>query len=136
MARSFLASLANAMLDAYESHIGTAPKLRFYSGTIPANAAAARTGTLLAELSLPSDWMGNASAAAKALAGSWSGTGLPAAGAGTNIGYFSVMNTAGSTCFDQGTVTVTGGGGDLTLDNISIASGQAISINTFGLTLA
>jgi hypothetical protein len=34
----------------------------------------------------------------------------------------------------QGTVTATGGGGDLTLDNTSIASAQSISINTFTIT--
>lgn len=136
MARGFSATVLNAMLDAYETAIGASPKLRFYTGAMPATAAAARTGTLLAELTLPADWMGGASAAAKALAGVWSGTGLPAAGAGTNIGYFSVMNAAGSVCHDQGTVTVTGGGGDMTLNNINIADAQAISVSTFGLTLA
>jgi hypothetical protein len=39
-----------------------------------------------------------------------------------------------STCHIQGTVTVTGGGGDLTLDNTSIASAQTVVINTFTLT--
>jgi hypothetical protein len=34
----------------------------------------------------------------------------------------------------QGTVTATGGGGDMTLDNVSIASSQAVTVNTFTLT--
>lgn len=135
MARSFSSTVLNAMLDAYETAIGASPRLRFYTGAMPANTAAARTGTLLAELALPADWMGNAAVAAKALAGSWAGNGLPAAGAGTNIGYFSVMNAAGTVCHDQGTVTVTGGGGDMTLNNINIADGQAISVSTYALTI-
>jgi len=34
----------------------------------------------------------------------------------------------------QGSVTVTGGGGDLTLDNVSIAAAQAVTITGFTLT--
>ena len=34
----------------------------------------------------------------------------------------------------QGTVTLTGGGGDMTLDNTSIASGQAVNVTSFTLT--
>jgi hypothetical protein len=135
MARSFLASLANAMLDAYETHIGAAPRLRFYTGAPPASAATARTGTLLAELTLPSDWMAAAVAGSSALAGTWTGTGLPAAGTGTAIGHFAMMNAAGTVCFDQGTITVTGGGGDMTLDNVSLATGQTITVTGFTLGL-
>jgi hypothetical protein len=55
---------------------------------------------------------------------------LPAAGVGTNIGYYRIYNNAGSTCHEQGTVTVTGGGGDMTVNNVNIANGQAISITS------
>ena len=34
----------------------------------------------------------------------------------------------------QGSVTATGGGGDLTLDNAVIAVSQVVTINTFTLT--
>jgi hypothetical protein len=34
----------------------------------------------------------------------------------------------------QGTVTVTGGGGDLTLDDVTIESGQTVTITAFSLT--
>jgi hypothetical protein len=134
MARSYSVAVCNAMLDAYEAAIGAAAVLRFYSGSMPANCAAARTGTLLASITLPSNWMADAASGAKALAGSWSGAGVSGAGAGTNIGYFSIFDASGTTCHDQGTVTVTGGGGDMTLDNINIADGQVISISAFALT--
>lgn len=124
----------NALLDAIETATGTSPKLRFYSGSAPANCAAARTGTLLAEGTLPSDWMAAASSGAKALAGTWTITGQAGASTGTNIGHYAIMDNAGTTCHEQGTVTVTGGGGDVTVDNISIANAQVCTITSKTLT--
>ena len=135
MARGYSVAVRNAMLDAYESTIGTAPLLRFYSGSMPATAGDATTGTLLASITLPSDWLAAASSGSKALLGTWAGAGVSGAGTGTNIGYFRLFNAAGSTCHDQGTVTVTGGGGDLTVNNINIADTQAISVTGFTLAI-
>ena len=123
-------AVANARLDAIETTAGVSAKLRIYSGAQPANCAAARSGTLLCEMTLPSDWLAAASAGAKAKSGTWSGTG---AAAGT-AGHFAIMDSAGTTCHMQGSITATGGGGDMTLDNTSIASSQAISVTTFTLT--
>lgn len=117
-------------MDAMESTIGTAAKLQIRSGTVPANCGAADSGTLLVELDLPSDWMAAASGGSKAKAGTWSDT---ADAAGT-AGHWRLKDSSGATCHAQGTVTATGGGGDLTLDNTSIASGQTVTINTFSLT--
>jgi hypothetical protein len=78
-------------------------------------------------MALPSDWMAAASSAAKSKSGTWSGTG---AAAGT-AGYFRIVDNAKTTCGMQGTVTATGGGGDLTLDNTSIAVSQAVSVTSF-----
>lgn len=123
-------AVANARLDAIETTAGVSAKLRIYSGAQPANCAAARSGTLLCEMTLPSDWLAAASAGAKAKSGTWSGTG---AAAGT-AGHFAIMDSAGTTCHMQGSITATGGGGDMTLDNTSIAVSQAISVTTFTLT--
>lgn len=120
----------NARLDSFETVVGASAKLSFYTGAQPANCAAAASGTLLATLTLPADWMANASGGTKALAGSWTGTG---SGAGT-AGYFRITDNAGTTCHKQGSVTATGGGGDLTLDNVVIAAAQAITITGFTLT--
>jgi hypothetical protein len=73
MAIQLSTAVRNAMLDAYETTVGTSPKMRILTGAAPANCAAAQTGTLLAELTLPSDWAANAASGAKGLAGSWSG---------------------------------------------------------------
>lgn len=134
MAFQLSVAARNAGLDAYETAVGTSAKLDLYSGAMPANCAAADSGTLLATISLPSDWMANASAGAKAMTGSWTGTGGAGAGAGTNIGYFRIKDSTNTTCHMQGTVTATGGGGDMTVDNINIANGQAFTVNTFNLT--
>lgn len=132
MAVQFSVAVRNAMLDAYEIAIGTAPKLRLYTGSMPANNAAARTGTLIAEMTLPSDWMAAASAGSKAKAGTWQDLAADAAG---TVGYYSIMDAAGTTCHDQGTVTATGDGGDMTIDNVVVAVNQQVVVNTFTKTM-
>jgi hypothetical protein len=123
-------AVRNARLDAIETTVGTTAKLAFYSGAVPANCAASNPAGLLATLTLPSDWLANASAGSKALLGTWTGS---ASGAG-NAASFRVFASDGTTCGAQGTVTATGGGGDLTLDNINIANAQTINITSFTLT--
>jgi hypothetical protein len=123
-------TVRNARLESIESTIGTSPKLRLYTGAAPANCAAARSGTLLAELTLPGNWLADASGGTKVLAGTWSGT---ASNAGT-AGHWAIMDAAGTTCHMQGTLSATGGGGEMQLDNPVIASGQSISVSTFTIT--
>lgn len=124
-------TVRNARLDTIESTIGTAAVLRIYSGAQPANCAAANSGTLLAEMTLPSDWMAAASSGSKALSGTWQDASANNAG---TAGHFRVYESTATTCHLQGSVTATGGGGDLTLDNTSIAAGQSITITSFTLT--
>lgn len=131
MAIQYSVEVRNAQLDAFESTTGAAPKLRIYSGSAPANTAAAATGTMLCEITLPSDWMNAASSGSKTLLGTWSGTGDAAAGTGTTAGYFRIWNSGATTCHLQGTA---GASGDLVLNNASIASGQAVSVTQFTLT--
>ena len=134
MSVQYSVTLRNSQLDLVESTTGATALLRLYSGSVPADCAAAASGTLLCTITLPSDWMNAASAGTKTLLGTWSGSGDVAAGSGTAAGYFRVLESTGVTTHLQGTVTVTGGGGDLTVDNTSIASGQLISITTFTIT--
>lgn len=119
----------NARLDVVETAIGTAPTLNLYSGSAPANCAAADTGTLLATLTLPSDWMANAAAGAKAMAGSWSGT--ASGGSAATPTHFRIK--AGATCHLQGTAGI--GSGECQV-NGTITSGQAVSISSFSITAA
>lgn len=124
-------SVRNARLDVVESTISTAPLLRIYSGSMPADCATAASGTLLAEITLPSDWMAAASSGTKAKSGTWTDSSANATG---TAGYFRIYDSGGTTCHVQGTLTATGGGGDMTLDNTSIASAQSVTVSTFTLT--
>jgi len=126
MAFQFSTGARNAALDAIETTVSTAPTLEIRSGSVPANCAAAATGTVLATLVLPSDWLAAASGGAKALSGTWQDASADATG---TAGHFRINQ--GATCHIQGTVTATGGGGDMTLDNVSIASGQQVTVTAF-----
>ncbi len=129
MAFQFSTAARNAALDAIEAAAGTAPTLTIRTGSVPANCAAARAGTVLATLTLPSDWLTAASNGSKALSGTWQDVVADAAG---TAAHFSIDQ--GATCHIQGTVTATGGGGDMTIDNTSIAAGQQVTITSFNLT--
>lgn len=121
----------NARLDAVETAIGASPKLRFYTGAMPANCAAARTGTLLVEMALPADWMSAASAASKAKLGTWSGVAV--AGAAATPGYACIMDTAGTTCHQQGTSGIASG--EIPVDG-TITAGQTVTVNSYTLNSA
>lgn len=125
----FSTATRNASIDAIETAIGTAPTLEIRSGAVPANCAAADSGTVLATMTLPSDWLAAASNGSKTFLGTWQDTSADATG---TAGHFRIK--VGATCHIQGTVTATGGGGDMTLDNISIASAQQVTITSFTLT--
>ena len=119
----------NARLDSVETAISTAPTLKLYSGSAPANCAAADTGTLLVSMTLPSDWMAAANAASKAMAGSWSGT--ASGGAGATPTHFRLFQ--GATCHLQGTAGI--GSGECQV-NGTITSGQTVSVSSFVINAA
>lgn len=131
MALQYSTAVRNAQLDAVETTIGTSAVLKIRTGAAPANCAAADSGTVLATLTLPSDWMAAASSGSKAKSGTWEDTSADATG---TAAHFRLYASDGTTCHAQGTVTATGGGGDMTVDNTSFASGQAFTVTTFTLT--
>jgi hypothetical protein len=132
MAIQYSVAVRDAQNDAFESTIGTAPTLEIRTGAPPANCAAADSGTLLATGALPSDWLTASSSGTKSKNGTWTVTGQAGAGSGTAGGHFRIKQ--GGTCHMQGTFTGSGGGGDMTADNNSIANTQAVTVNTFNLT--
>ncbi len=123
-------AVRNARLDAIETAIGASAVLKIRTGTVPANVAAADSGTVLATCSLPSDWLAAASAGAKAKSGTWEDTSADASG---TAAHFRIYASDGTTAHIQGTVTVTGGGGDMTVDSVSFTSGQAFTVTSFSL---
>ena len=127
MAIQWSVGLRNHLLDQYEAYIGTSARVQFWTGSMPANAAAAATGTKVAEFTLPSDWAAAASAGSKSFSTPFNTIGLAAG----NIGYYRITDSAGTTCHEQGTVTISGGGGDMIVDNVSITAGQNVSITSW-----
>lgn len=116
----------NAMLDAIETVIGTGALFKIFTGSQPANCATADSGTKLAELTLPSDWLANATGGTKSKSGTWSGTAI--AGAGATPGYYRITDSGGTTCGEQGDAAI--GSGSLNFDG-TITSGQTVTISTF-----
>jgi hypothetical protein len=131
MALQYSVTVRNAQLNAIETAVGTSAVLKIWTGSPPANCAAADSGTALAVLNLPSDWMAAASSGSVAKNGTWED--LSADNTGT-AGHWRLYASDGTTCHAQGTVTITGGGGDMTLDNTSVASGQTVTVTSFTIT--
>lgn len=111
--------------------------LRIYSGAKPATPATAPSGTLLAAITLnkPSFGAGATGVSAIVIAPAISAA---AAATGT-AGYFRILTSteaAGSGLgVIDGTVTATGGGGDLTLDTVSIVSAVTVTVTGGSLTM-
>lgn len=131
MAIQLSTAVRNARLDAIETAIGTSAVLKIRTGAVPANVATADSGSVLATLSLPSDYMAAASGGTKALTGTWQDASADAAG---TAAHFRLYATDGTTAHMQGTVTVTGGGGDLQVDNVTFAAAQQFTVTAFTLT--
>lgn len=130
MTVQFDTTVRNAMLDAIEAQIGASAVLKFRTGAKPANCAAADSGTVVATLTLPSDWMAAAASGVKAKSGTWEDTAADNAG---TIGHYRIYDNGG-TCRAQGTVTATGGGGDCEVDNTVVAAGQDVLVTAFSYT--
>lgn len=121
----------NARLDAIETIGGTSPILKIRTDAQPANCAAADAGSVLATLTLPSDWAANASGGVKAKSGTWQDLSADATGVAA---HYRMYKSDGTTCIEQGSITATSGGGDMEVDNVNFASGQAFTVTTFSKT--
>ena len=139
MAIKFSESVRNARLNAIETTGGTSCSLEIRSGTVPTSCATAPPdGAVLATMDLPTpSWMADAASGVKGLSGTWQDTSADAATT-TTATYFRIYSSQSTknqtTCIIQGTVSATGGGGDLTLSSASISPGQTVTITQFDLT--
>lgn len=122
----------NAQVDRIDSGTGTASgRIQVYTGAQPANANGAPSGTLLVEFVLANPAFGDAAAGVATLQG------VPitaAASADGTAGWFRALDRAGGTVFD-GSVTASGGGGQLELDDIDLVNGQSVSITAGTYTM-
>lgn len=145
MALGFSTALANAILNTI-GNSGTTQSffdnaiLEIRTGSKPATADTAPSGTstILASITCPADAMAAAASLAMAKSGTWSDASADATGTAAHFriklsGDLGTTNTTDKRL--DGTITATGGGGDMTLDNTSIAAAQPVVISTFQLTL-
>lgn len=131
MAAQLSVSVRNARLDSIETAIGVSAVLKMRTGSAPSTCATADSGTVIASYSLASDWMAAASAGSKSL----NSTPLTVAASATGtLGHFRVYASDGTTCHLQGTISASGGGGDMIVDNTSVVSGQDVVISSFTLS--
>jgi len=130
MAVKLSATLRNARLDAITTAVGTSGRLRIYSGTRPANVAAAITGTLLAELTT------NATAFAAAATGGVltanAITGDSSADATGTASHFRLFQSNGTTAVMDGDVGTSGS--DLNLTTTSLVATQPVNVTGFTVT--
>lgn len=129
MAIQLAVSTRNARLDAIETDAGVSAILKIRTGAQPADCGTADSGTILATLDLPADWMAAASGGTKVKSGTWQE--ISADATGTAV-HFRLYKTDGTTCIMQGSCGI--GTGDLQLDNTSIATSQVVTVTSFVLT--
>lgn len=129
-------ALARAILDSGYDAAFNAGKLQFRTGA-PPGPGQTPAGTLLAEEDLPADAFAPASGRQKAKAGTWQTVGA-AAGVAGHYRLIAPGDTGAATQNEprqEGTITPTGGGGDMTLDNTNIAAGQTITVTSFSVAV-
>lgn len=132
MAISLSDARANAALDTLTASCASG-KLRIYSGTPPADADTALSGnTLLAELTMNATAFGSA---ASGVLTANSITSDSAADATGTAAFFRIYQSNGTTCVLQGTVTATGGGGDMEVGTVSFVANAVISVSSLTLTI-
>lgn len=131
MALQLSSTVRTSRVGSIETAIGGTALMRMLTGAMPANCAAANTGSTVCSFALPADWLDTATGGTVGKNGTWQEA--SADGSGT-VGYFRIYDQPGTTCHIQGTCTNTSGGGDMELQNVIINSGQQVTITSFVLT--
>lgn len=129
MALQYSVAVRNAQLDVFEATVGASAVLKIRTGAIPVDCAAADAGTVLATINLPPDWMAAASSGVKLKNGVWATTYADASGTAS---YFRIYASDGVTVHAQGAISLSGG--DMTLNNVLIASGQVVTVTAFTIS--
>jgi hypothetical protein len=123
-------STRNARLEALETDIGVSPVFKIFTGPLPADCATANSGTTLMTITLSSDFASAASAGTK----NFTDFPMSHAASATGIaGYFRLYKSDGTTCMMQGNVTLVGGGGNITINETNMLSGNNYDVSSFAL---
>jgi hypothetical protein len=158
MALKFSTGLKNQLFNSIKGEIAASTYslkngvIYIYSGTQPATADAAATGTLLMVVTVGSGAFVHGTATngldfdapaagvmAKAAAEVWSGVGLADAGTGTTAGWF---RHCGNPADNQGISTtlpridgrISTSGAEMSLSNLTIVQGASTTVDTYSLS--
>lgn len=104
------------------------------TGSQPAGADFAATGTLLVTITLQDPAYGSASDANPGGRASIQGTPSASASAAGTAGWFRGYDSTSTPIID-GSCGASGSGADMELDNVSIANGQTVTITTSSITM-
>lgn len=122
------AAACNGVVDTLD---GASPGyVEVRTGSQPATVATAATGTLLGTLTLSNPAFGNATTASPAVATASAITGDTVADATGTAGWFRAYTSGGTGVID-GSITATGGGGDMTLNTVSVIAGGDIEVTAW-----
>lgn len=122
-------AVRNARLIPTKTPSAPAPIMTIRTGAQPVDCAAANSGTVLATLTLPSDWMSAASGGTKTKAGTWQDASADATG---TAAHYRIHDSTGTTCHAAGSIGV--GTGDLQVDSTSFTAGQSFTITSYTKT--
>lgn len=121
---------ADAVVDLLDAGAG-AGYIEIRTGSQPATANTAATGTLLSTVTLDDPAFGSAAS------GTASAAGLPNTDTGDaagTAGWFRAYDSNGNAVID-GSVTATGGGGDMELSTTTISVGVTVSVTAWTITV-
>ncbi len=133
MATRITTAVRNAMAKAAADLIdaGSGPgTVQIRTGAQPATAATAASGTLLGTLTLSDPAFG---APSNGVVTAGAITGDSSADATGTAGWFRVLDSTGATVMD-GSISASGGGGDMILDSTAIVAGGTISVTSWTIT--
>jgi hypothetical protein len=122
---------ANSVADFVDAGAGSG-LLRVYTGTQPASADVAATGTLLATFTTndPAFGASTTGTASLIVTPAVSTTGVAAG----NAGWFRLLDSTGATILD-GSVTASGGGGDLIMSTVTVSIGLTLQLTAGTITM-
>lgn len=128
MALTLTAVAVQAMGAALATDIGSGSTIEIRTGAKPATPETAASGTLLATVAISGSFTssGGALTAADPAA-------VPVVATGTAAHFR--LKTSGGTAKLDGTVTATGGGGDMTLSTVSLVSGGTVDLGVPTITV-
>lgn len=115
-------TLRHAQLAQIEATIGASPHLKIFDGTPPGGTSGSDTGSVLVDMTLPSDWLAAPSGGSVVKSGTWE---VVASLSGTAT-YWRIFT--GSTCHMQGDMT------ELVLTSNDIVESETVTISSFQIT--